>query len=536
MSTANHLKDFIVRLAACFLVLWTPFFFFSAFRGHPVPVASLLDSAFLFGVAALAFALLIGRGHGLRRVGVFTLIVCLFLDLQFSWFDGAVAYVGALLLAGVFWMIREHLAVIVASVFATVLLTSFLGTAGEQYVDRKRVTDQNILQDTPTATGSFVHVIADGFAGLGGIPDEIAGSRELKDEIEAFFRAYDFELHPNAISEYAASRASISGILNFEGSPTPEQNYHGRRPFVLKHNPYFEWLHGRGFEIDVTQSTYLDYCAESPVALNSCFTYRYDGTDWLRDAALDDDQKMSVLLGMFFNLPGFFESVWKGYVKVRRTTEKIGLTLPPILAWDGIVAPVASISAFGEFRESVLTSPAGHAHFAHLLMPHSPYVFDANCQLRGEPLGWLGSHPLYEKDNTPEGRRLRYEQYFGQVRCTLEQLRPLFDGLKAQGRWAATEIVVHGDHGSRLYETAPRAKNRDRLTPPDLADGFSTLFAAKSRRAQWSDQAPVTPISRLLARFVGAAAESGEGEGPPSVYLEAQNDEPWMAMPWPNQP
>ena len=87
--SSDGLKDFSVRLIACFLILWTPFFFFSNFRGHPAPATALIYSAILFALAALFFALLMGPGKSIRRVAVFTLIVCLFLDLQAPWFDDA---------------------------------------------------------------------------------------------------------------------------------------------------------------------------------------------------------------------------------------------------------------------------------------------------------------------------------------------------------------------------------------------------------------------------------------------------------------
>jgi hypothetical protein len=531
------IKDFGVRLIACFTVLWTPFFFFSSYRGHPIPAAALIYSAILFASAALVFTLIIGRNRGARRVAVFTLIVCLFLDLQVPQFNGATAYVGALVIAGIFWLIREHLAVIVASVFTTVLVSSAVTSQIEPYVDHTMVTYHHEDGDTPAAPGRVVHLILDGFSSVSGIPKEIAGGPALRSEIEDFFRSYDFTLYPNAISEYAVTRNSISGILNFEASSTPERHIHGKRPIVLKDNAYFERLHERGFEINVYQSTYMDYCAETPVPLATCFTYRYDGTDWLRTSSLSDSQKLSALLGMYLNLPGAFESIWKAYVGLRELTANIGVSLPAVMIWDGTPAPIAAMSAFDHYRETVLLAPSGTAHFAHVLLPHGPFIYDENCQMREEPLGWLGSHPLHRKDNTPAGRELRYQQYFPQVQCTFRELSTLFDGLKAEGKWADTEIILHGDHAARIYLTAPRNRNRERLTANDLADGFSTLFAVKLPYAQHgaSDET-IAPISRLLAEIALPETERVELDTTLSVYLEGQNNDFWTSIPWPQAP
>ncbi len=532
---SNGFKDFGIRLAASFLIVWTPFFFFSGFRGHPAPASALIYSAFLFAIAALAFTLIMGRGQGARSIVVFTLIVCLFLNLQFRWFDDAVAYAGAAVIAGVFWLIRQHLAFILATVFATVLVASLIITPADQYSDRTIVENRG-ASDDPPAPGMIIHLIMDEFAGTQGIPEGITGGPALRSDIVDFFRSYDFVLQRAAISEYAVSRSSISGIVNFEASTSPEKNFHGKRPYVLNNNAYFELLHRRHYRIHVYQSTYMDFCAEAPVTVAFCFTYRHDGTDWLKTAALSDFQKMTVLLGMYFNLPGIFETLWKSYVRLRDYAENIGVALPAIMAWDGSAASINAMSAFEAFRQKVIAAPSGTAHFAHLLLPHGPYVFDRNCNLRVPAFGWLSNQPLHRKSNTPAGREQRYGQYFAQVKCTLRRLGTLFDDLKAAGKWAETTIILHGDHGSRLYETAPTAKNRQDLTAHDLADGYRALFAVKSTNTQGISGYRTTPISRLLASVMGTTAVFSGDRPTPIVYLESPDDQPWVAIPWLEMP
>lgn len=533
--------DFGLRLIACFAVLWTPFFFFSSFRGHPLSVLALAYSAVLFAMVALACALLIGRSHGLRRVAVLSGLICLFLDIQLPQFDGIAALLGAVAIVGASWLLREHLALIVVVIFSTVFVSGLITPATSVYVDQSTVRSSEDDGLVPTrASGSdpaqmIVHLILDGFTGVAGIPKEFEAGQALRNEISRFFQSYQFTTAPNAISEYAASRNSISGILNFEASSTPEKHVHGKRPYILRNNAYFEGLRERGFEIAVYQSTYMDFCRETPVPLSSCFTYRYDGTDWLKTSGQSDREKLSVMLGLYLSLPGAFESAWKGYVGLRRIASNVGVDLPDLLAWDGILAPISTRSAFGTIRHSIATSPPGTAHFAHLLLPHGPYVYDEDCELRGSPFGWLSSHPLYERDNSETGRALRYPQYFDQVRCTLRDLGAFFDELKADGRWDRTELILHGDHGSRLFSTAPRTENIDELTPRDLSDGFRTLFAVKSANGAFVVGSETAPISQLLASFVGEPTKSNSGAGRPVVYLESKDDAPWTAIPWQEQ-
>ncbi len=168
----------------------------------------------------------------MRRVAIFTGLVCLFLDLEVGWFDGVVAWLGAVALAGLFWALREHVTLILFAVFATVLATSLLRVPGDAYVDHRIETGARPAAppSVPSAAPARVlHLVLDAFAGPNGIPDDLPGGPQLEAEVVDFFARNGFRLHPDAIAEYAASRASISGILNFVAGSAPEGRYHGKR-------------------------------------------------------------------------------------------------------------------------------------------------------------------------------------------------------------------------------------------------------------------------------------------------------------------
>ncbi|HHJ14650.1 MAG TPA: hypothetical protein ENJ79_09810 [Gammaproteobacteria bacterium] len=534
LGSRNRIQDILARFSANFLILWTPFFFFSSFRGHPLPPTALAWSIVPFTPAALALTVAAGPNKGIRRVAVFTLAVCLFLDLHAPWFENSTAIITAALIAILFWLIKEHLALIIAVMFGTMLVMSAFNLPGKQY---NNWTPRKVNETTPqTATSPdniLIHLVLDEFAGPDSIPQEIPGGAELKAELANFFRRNDFTLYPHAISEYASTKASISGILNYDAGKKPWKYYRGRHPYILNRNPHFNSLYRHGYKIRVYQSTYMDYCTNSPVPLDSCFTYRFDATDWLQSSPLDDIQKMNVLLGMYLNLDGFFEAAWKSYTRIFRYAREHGLPLPQIMAWDGTVAPAATVDMIEYLRRSVAQAPAGTALFGHLLLPHGPYIFDKDCNIQGHPLDWVSSHPLHEKANTRAGRRKRYTLYFAQVACTLNQLQSIFDTLKESGKWHKTEIILHGDHGARIFATAPRKQNLKRLGTRDLADGFSTLFAVKSRRWKPPSDNRVRSVSWLLADLDGAGNQPASEYEPPVIFLEGEGDEmPWTPMRW----
>ncbi len=532
--------DFTLRLVASFLILWMPFHVLARSFDYPIPAIAMFYSALLLAVAAFFVAASMGPRAGLRRVVVSALFVCIVCSSVFRSFDGAIAYLGAAIFLIAFWRMRARLTMLLAVSFAVmVAVVAIVPPApyvDQGHFDQDGIETRNESATRPKASGRIVHLVLDEFAGIDGIPDDIAGSQEIKSDITDFFESHGFMIHPNAISQYATTRASLSSMLNFEATATPDGNYHGKRPYILSRNAYFEELDLRGYEINVYESTYMDYCQESPVPIASCFYYRYDGVNWLRNPDIDDFQKSSILLGLYLNEQGLPEAIWKAYVKTRRRLRKVGITLPAIMTWDGTVASIATMSAIEPIREAILAAPEGSAHFGHLMLSHGPYVFDRTCKMQDGMLDWLNHRPLHGKFNTAQGREQRFEVYFDHLRCSLAQLGELFEKMEAAGRWADTTVIVHGDHGSRFFVNALRASNLRNVTAQDLKDGYVTLYAVKTDIPQTFDVDRPTPVSELVAQAIGMDAETGEATLNPTVYLEGDNDEPWASTQWMNVP
>ena len=100
--------------------------------------------------------------------------------------------------------------------------------------------------------------------------------------------------------------------------------------------------------------------------------------------------------------------------------------------WNRIhVGPVPVFSVIERLIADLSASPGGTLYFAHLLLPHSPFIYDAACRLR--PVAdWMdradsGDIPPY---NTSETRRVRYERYFEQIRCLYKKLDLILDNIR----------------------------------------------------------------------------------------------------------
>ena len=529
--------DYLVRFTAIFSILFTPFYNFYGDRSQPISWLSLSYSALYFAIVSVVLVMLIRRSQGILATAVFTATVALFLDFQYDWFRGVPLFAITLLIFGIFWALRKHVALILSVVFNTMLISSILIISlglGSGTPDQVVSTPggQSAPQD-PEDRPVIVHLVLDEHAGIAGIPLDVPGGPELRQSLQKFYQSNGFRLFENAISEYVSSKNSIPDILNLSAGTEPEQWYYGKKPYVLRTSKYFELLNKSGYELIVHQSTYMDFCKEFPAIVSRCHTYRYDGTDWLRNSHLTDREMFYGLFGMYINRSNIFEAISKLYVRLTKTARLLYIRLPPLAEWDGSAASLSALAAFDDFIEDVSEGPPGAVYFAHILLPHSPYVFDSDCRLRPEIFGWMGNVPLHSKFNTEDSREQRYSRYLEQMKCTRSKLELLFSRMRAAGRFANATIVIHGDHGSRIYLTEPKSRNAESLDVRDYLDSFSTLFAAKAPGLAPGYDKTWAPVSQLLGQLAGAGGLPSDTELLPRVYLEGSDDEDWVELPWP---
>ena len=108
--------------------------------------------------------------------------------------------------------------------------------------------------------------------------------------------------------------------------------------------------------------------------------------------------------------------------------------------------------------------------FAHLLLPHEPYLFNVDCSHRD---------PYWPMGDTGAVRPLREAAYLQQVQCANRMLGSLVDQLIAKSRTPPV-ILLQSDHGHGGIALDPIiGKNvpLDRLTPGQLRER-TNVFAA----------------------------------------------------------
>jgi arylsulfatase A-like enzyme len=167
-----------------------------------------------------------------------------------------------------------------------------------------------------------------------------------------------------------------------------------------------------------------------------------------------------------------------------------------------------------QLGDDVTQAPAGTMFFAHLMLPHYPYAYDANCRLRPSIRDWLRSFPGRERAG-------HYPPYLAQVACVHGMLDALFQRMRAAGLFDDAIIIVHGDHGSRLFAAQPKPSWTKDFKATAYIDAFSTLFAIKLPRQPARYDERLLPLDRLLQSFAKSnrIADGMAWAGPPVVHV-----------------
>ena len=122
--------------------------------------------------------------------------------------------------------------------------------------------------------------------------------------------------------------------------------------------------------------------------------------------------------------------------------------------------------------------------------------------------------------NTVDERIVRYVRYLPQAKCALNEVGRLFDRMRELGLYDDAFIVVHGDHGSHISLRSPHKLNRNRLTPEDYQDMFSTLFAIKLPGGKYREHTETVSLNVLMSR---AAMEiTGQDQSEPEFGVIAE--------------
>ena len=513
----QQLRRFLLDLAAAALVLLAPFAILLSYHGYSYFTPEVLLIFVCALVAAALLALLLRFSGALVRAALLAAVIALFIDIQVDvppWSSLTVTLgflTGVGVLAAILWLLREHAQAILCVIFVTLIALTL--ARGHPDSDRT-VSEQGAASagSSQNAPPLLIHLLLDEHIGVDGLPPEIPAARALREELIEFYTRRGFRLFGGAYSQYANTYNSIANLLNFAARQVSHPYLlHGadEAEWDLKQAAYFKMLEERGYRLHVYQSSYMDLCHAEGVRLEECITYPVASVGMLEGLSLPATEKTRAIANAIVTQSAVLRVLNKVYERgIRVALLKVGVSAPAWRWQPPSFGPLRVPAVFERLSEDALRNPRGHAFFAHLILPHYPYVFDSRCELRPRTSDWLTNRIAATDErvyNTTDSRTQKYERYVEQVRCVIKMLDGLLAKLDERGLLADATIIVNGDHGSRIPRYFPSGTTlaSGLLSDDDYSDTFSTLYAIRQPGvAPGYDPAPA-PLVELLNHHLG---------------------------------
>lgn len=359
----------------------------------------------------------------------------------------------------------------------------------------------------------LIHLILDEHLGVEGIPDDTDYAMELKRKIKQFYQRYGFELYGGAYSHYLDTEDSIPNLVNFSAQSVNMVFLTGERPpYALQQNRYFQLLKSMGYRIHVVDGDYVDFCSSPDAQPHSCAKFGWFTLSHVAKLDIPLLTKTTTVLASFVASYTRYQAILDLYEQRAR----------PLLLSRGVVGPVIdreslwtkrrlhpfsvnALVAMDTVSDKIQQLTPGHMLFAHVMLPHFPYVYREDCSPRAIPESMDDLEGVPLELRTSEDRKIRYDQYLRQMGCLYVKLDELFQMMQSSGIFDDSIVMVHGDHGGRLGLRQPIAKEHSQLTPIDYRDGLSTLFAVKIPGEPGGYDPSLHAIDELLVETLGRA-------------------------------
>jgi hypothetical protein len=551
MLTIGNLNRFSSRLLILSILLLAPFLRMLFQEGYGLFYPEVAVSiGLILGVAALLAA--IARTPLAFHVIVLVAAVLLSVNaVRADFFPDARWRLPILLcitaIAGAMWLFRNNFYAIL-----TVFIVGGLAIdAGKPLIERWR----HPLTAQAQQAGKLnhvVHIILDEMIGLAAMPPECEECVRASNVFQDVLGRGNFQIYPNAFSNYRSTRDSIPSILNgrllkrasefFSSDPNRTLLHLGERgrgsamPF-LHENRYFDYYLSKGWAVRSYQSDYILYSAPEYPAVQHR-TYRANSLEAIHLIPLPWTAKMRQLFIIYLRSDRFWSENWTRFMPATLKAEK--LDIGPIAVQN--IWPNRILEDFRRAKQNTV-------FFVHLLSPHYPYVFEPDGQLR-DWHDWSAHSDLEFNEDEQAEYENRYRLYGRQAQYAGHNLDRFLKELKATGLYDLTTVIIHGDHGSRLrlftekhrqwrdalFRSEAGGRQSDRYdyppgepAPRDLLNQFATLLAIKlpgSNSPRIVD-APGSVLYYLQQVFdLYPADPMGTPEGLNAVYLFDKNGSP----------
>ena len=278
--------------------------------------------------------------------------------------------------------------------------------------------------------------------------------------IPAFYQTNKFTFYPSAYLRYQDKYRNIGNVLNpslteinndlFNRDDAAYYVSSEDAQVYTTRNDLFKELKKRGYRLNVYQTYPFDFCKGAGAKdVDFCQTYPAP-LGALYQTNMTTASRLMLLVGHWLYSTPFGKGTAEFiYNKLK---DKVSLSNVPFLGNPlSMSLPVGQPLVLSGLRKDVLSAKGKNAFFAHLNLPHYPYVYDQNCRLKADPMAWRGNAPHTDKKEL-NGELKRWEDYNQQLFCTYGQINYLIKELEAAKLLDKTTIVIHGDKGANIQK------------------------------------------------------------------------------------
>jgi hypothetical protein len=449
---------------------------------------TLVVIGLLLGVAVAA-GVVAALAAGWVRIAIFALSTLLLLDVALQLPEvfgrlhpaqvlGLPAAVVAVYLA--FWYLRERIHAILF-VFLVVTLGATIVTQPRLHLPAAEANADGAdrLVESWSAQGPFnedlpvvFHIVLDEMMSPGGMTEDLPGGVETRRALYDLgdrhgLRTYDAVYSRDFFTARALPNLMAADYQDSRRLDAIEADLDAAE------NAYFDDMAARGYRTIVFQTSHLDFCLNPNVA--ACETFNsynpggegYDGLD-LRSRTLN---LWNTLLRAY---EPSYASTYGGML-LRRHYD-LGSRAVGVIGHQDRFDVQRFPDWFDRFTGFARRAPRGTHIFAHLMVPHAPYLLTPGCAVSGTfyTSYYMGTHYPTDADRE-RARLLAYSDYLQQVRCIARQVDGLLRTLAQIESFRDATIVIHGDHGSRI-STGHFIEDH---APRDFVDNYATYYAIK---------------------------------------------------------
>jgi len=275
-SSSRKRTTLYFDILGVFLILFAPYLSFIIHNDVIFELANVIVIVFFIFVSFLLALLFLYTESVATKICIVSILIIMFIDIQFDfsrWWGWKVV---AVILASslLSWILHKHLIRIVSVVFGTIVVATAIAPFVKLSFEHS-LGQASEVGDFDTSLPIYIHMILDEHIGTGGLEDVVPQQKTLKREIATFLSEYGYRNFGRAYSQYYDSVDSISVMLQMNDIRNIKTLYSYKGVgsiFTLHTNSYFNHLESKGYNINVYQSSYLDFCGSIKKKLQKCLT------------------------------------------------------------------------------------------------------------------------------------------------------------------------------------------------------------------------------------------------------------------------